>query len=475
MKIKQLTRRDFVASLAAATVLPACGSSSDGGANGSGGAAGAAGAAGAGGTGGSGGTGGTFAPGPEPASAWLPTGSEDSMAFAWGVQTGDALPTAILVSMRSLETTVTLTVMRGTDAGWEEVSSGDSFTADDGVVSLELEDLEPDTTYSIAFFAVDGSRRSRVARFRTAIPAGESRMVRFGATSCLGGANRPWPSLSQASASKYDFFLLLGDTIYADGFPTGGIVEAWKGALSTPGLCDVTASTSIIATWDDHEVDNNWSFAGLDPGRFDEALMRFRQGLPQRVGPGGTGIWRKLSWGSVVDVFVLDCRGERRDGNYISPEQMSWLKDALVESTATFKIVMNSVPITDFEEFAGSLLAEDRWQGFPAQRTELVSHVRNAGITGLLWVAGDFHIGGVGQIDPDGSPGDNQFEILAGPGGSAVAPFEALLPTSSPRLPAVVSAWNYVSFDADPVAGTLRARFIADDGSVIDDLMMQVT
>ncbi|HHH10769.1 MAG TPA: hypothetical protein ENK23_01660, partial [Sorangium sp.] len=197
-------------------------------------------------------------PGPEPAAPWSPPGDEDGAAFAWGVQTGDALPTAVMVSVRTLETSVSLTLVKGVADGWEEVTSGEVFVPVDGVVQLELSELNADTTYAIAFFAADTTRRSRVARFRTALTTGASRLLRFGATSCLGNANDPWPCMSFSTAEKLDFFLLLGDTIYADANPNQfDYVEKFKTALSLSGLQDTCAGTSIVATWDDHEIDNN--------------------------------------------------------------------------------------------------------------------------------------------------------------------------------------------------------------------------
>jgi alkaline phosphatase D len=421
------------------------------------------------GEGGAGGGMDPFESGPEPTEPWTPGGAEDPAAFAWGVQTGDAWPDAVVVSMRTLEPTVTLTVMRGVDSGWQEESSGQSFTPVDGVVQVELTQLSPDTTYSLAFYAEDGMRRSRPVRFRTALPAGESRVVRFGATSCLGNNNDPWPCLSQSVAERLDFFLLLGDTIYGDNNPDQfNYIEKFKTALSLSGLQDLTAGTSIVATWDDHEVDNNWSWddGGIDQ-KFDDAILAFRQALPQRDGDGTAAIWRKLSWGEAADLFVLDCRGERENGNYISPDQMTWLQQELSASTAAFKIILNSVPIFDFSgTVIGPFSQGDRWQGYPDQRDEILGHIRDQGITGVVWVSGDVHFGAIGQVDQSGGPGDQAWDVIVGPAGSLINPSSFALQTNA-RMPVVIRNHNWCLFEADPMAGTLTCRFIDDDGDVI--------
>lgn len=427
------------------------------------------GAAGSGGAGGAG-------PGPGPElDPWDAPGTLDTSAFPFGVQTGDATLAGVIVSVHSLETSVTLTLMRATDNGWTEVSSGETHLTEDGAVQLELSELAADTTYSFVFYASDGQRRSVVGRFRTALAPAGRRIVRFGSTSCLGG-NLPWQTLTHAASERLDFFMLLGDTIYADNAPN--VFEyrtKWDTALAVQGLSDLTASTSVIATWDDHEIDNNWSWSQSNiQSMFDEAIVEYRRALPQRLGPGGTRIWRKLSWGQTLDVFVLDCRGERKDGNYISPEQMSWLKQELSASTAVFKVVMNSVPIFDFTgTLVGNIQAEDRWQGFPAQRTELLEHIELAAVTGVLWVTGDFHIGGCGTISPAGEPGESSLEVLTGPGGSGINPAAGLVQPGG-RILAIVDTWNYALFEADPDAGSVVVSFVGDDGAVISSQTLQV-
>lgn len=417
----------------------------------------------------------TYTSGYEP-DPWQAAGQEDLTSFAWGLQTGDAHPDSIIVSLRSLEPTVKFHLVEGLETGWSEARVIAGPNPIDGVVQMQIDGLSADTTYSLAAYSADETRRSRVARFRTALPAGASRIIRFGATSGLGD-NEPWPNLSRAAEQRLDFFMLVGDTIYADNPPAMSMVDKWKHALSTQGLNDLTASTSMAATWDDHEVANNWSYdtAGMDgpDGLVQQGLRAYRQAIPQGQGPGGTGIWRKLSWGAAMDVLILDCRGERRDGNYISTEQMQWLKDQLLASTARFKVINNSVPITDFSAYFGSLGAADRWQGYPAQRTEIIDFIDQNNISGVMWVSGDLHVGGVGHISAAGEAGANQWEALTGPSGSPIT-IAASRINADERLPVVVKQWNYTLFSANPDDGTMQIQYIADDGDVIDEITLNL-
>ena len=204
------------------------------------------------------------------------------------------------------------------------------------------------STLAYALFA-EGSAASRspVARFRTAPSPDAGGTVVFGATSCLGPANRPWPSLAQAAAAELDFFALLGDTVYADGSRTLSEYRGvWHSALQVAGLRQLAAATSVIGVWDDHEIDNDWSTNSTTAAQRSAARLAFFEAIPKR-GKLDDALYYRTRYGP-VDVFALDCRSERvpEKGQYISQKQMDWLKDNLVSSTAPFKVILNSVPVS---------------------------------------------------------------------------------------------------------------------------------
>lgn len=404
-------------------------------------------------------------PEPEP---WSAPGSEDAAAFAWGVQSGDAGPDRVRLSVRTTEPAVRLVVVVADGSeGWLDERTIDDLVASDGVVQLSIDGLSADTAYSYVFTSADGARRSPVGRFRTALAADGLRNVRFAATSCLGGSNPGWASLSVAAAERFDFVALLGDTVYADGAVTLDEYRAvWGDALAQPAMRDLTASTSLVATWDDHEVVDNSSYYERPAEQHAAARQAFLEALPQSAGPDDP-LWRKLSWGATADVFVLDCRSERDGERYIGDAQMAWLKEGLRTSAARFKIVLNSVPITDMSAMMGDVSDEDRWQGYPAQREEILAHIVDNAIPGVLWLAGDFHFAMVSRIDPEGGVAADLHEVLCGPAGSRLNEVAPLFDENSTQYDDVLAAWNTTWFDLDPAAGTVRIRFVGDDGAVL--------
>jgi alkaline phosphatase D len=122
-----------------------------------------------------------------------------------------------------------------------------------------------------------------------------------------------------------------------------------------------------INQWDDHETHNNWWPGQIldDPNytekRVDVLSARAHQALfeylPIAERPGGTGhVYRKISYGPLLDVFVLDMRTYRDangpdnattdDQGILGTAQAEWLKRELAASKATWKIVAADMPLS---------------------------------------------------------------------------------------------------------------------------------
>ncbi len=413
-------------------------------------------------------------PTPAPPPLFELQGNVDYDSFPAGIQTADALPDAILVALRSPEPDIVLRLGRVEPTGEVLLAfESDVLLVPNGLLSLELTALEPDTRYQLYVMDPTGARRSELGRFRTALAPGDRRTMRIAVTSCLGRVGAPWQSMRLVGEQDPDLCLLLGDTVYADGASTLTDYRGfWDEALETVGLQSMSLATSFVATWDDHEVANNWSW-DQHGDLVAPALAAFRESIPQRAGPDPDRVYRSLRWGDAVELIVLDCRADRADGLYISEAQMAWLQDTLSTSTARFKLILNSVPIIDFTLWIGGLGADDRWQGYPAQRTELLTFIENAGLTGVLFLGGDLHLGAVARVSITGQPGDDLWEVMAGPGGSTINPMVLVPPVLTDQFDLLIAEWNTVLLDLDPQTGQVAVTFVNDAGDVIGERLLE--
>ena len=255
---------------------------------------------------------------------------------------------------------------------------------------IALERLAPDTEYFYRGVTAEGIR-GPIGRFRTA-PA-RVRPFRFAWSADMDAAHQPFALLDAVAALQPDFFLMLGDTIYAD-LPREQFAPTLRHyrAKHRENRADVAlqrllASTSVVATWDDHEVENN--FDRTHPA-LAAGLRAFREYWPAR--PNAV-LYRRFSWTPAVDVFVLDCRSYRSpaaDPNgpaktMLGAEQKRWLIRELKASTATFKFLVSSVPFL----LPG---AADEWAKYAAERDELLAFLRRERIRNVVILSGDFHV-----------------------------------------------------------------------------------
>lgn len=352
------------------------------------------------------------------------------------------------------------------DGSFIQVASSFVPREDGGFVHSSVEGLAADRRYCYNFVEVDFEGKtiaqSVVGKFKSAAAADVLKPVTLGAVSCINQKHHPVVLAHAALRNDLDGFLLLGDTSYNDSVATlQGYRDRWALNLGKEELIKLRQSTSVIATIDDHEIIDDFDPETIEPERLKAGLRAFFDHLPiRRNTEHPSRIWRKISFGKTVDLFVLDCRTERKPSTadsskpeYISLEQMRWLKAGLKNSTAAFKVIVNSVPISDFT----GILAKDRWQGYPLQREEILGFIDSKAIKGVLWVAGDFHFPSVGRIATEGR-GSTSIEVLAGPGAQKANPLGAGVWLSGQFDYSSLNN-NYVSLHFNPATMEVEVAF----------------
>jgi len=471
---KQITRRRFLASTTVATVGLAAGC-------GGGGTDADAGRADAGGeTDGGASDGGVADAGAQDAGAEdagapepvvPPEDTDEASTFGLGVSSGDVLPTAAILWTRYDGSMPLRAVAWEVDASGtylRQLPSMDVTPADGGYVHVEVTGLNPAARHRYAFFEMDGETRvgrSPIGRFRAALAETSMEPLIIAGVSCTSNG-RAKSTLERAGAREdLDLLLMTGDATYNDGAASvGEYRDKWDESMASAGWRAVRQGTSVLATWDDHEVDNNFNPESDDT---TNARQTFFEHLPlRRDGSEPDRIWKRMRWGLTAEIFVLDCRGERQPSTrgdadvYISRAQMDWLKNGLRDSPCVFKLIVNSVPIGDMPFPAEN----DRWEGYPTQREEILRFIDDEPITGVLWVAGDFHFASIGRVSGSGF-GSTQTEILVGPGAQTGNPASFLL--RGPQFDWSSMTNNYTTMELDPARSLIRVQWVDDDASVI--------
>lgn len=200
-----------------------------------------------------------------------------------------------------------------------------------------------------------------------------------------------------------DVMLWLGDTIYYrdDDFASAEQAPArmqgrWAVTRSFAPLQRLLRTGQHVAIWDDHDYGPNNS--NRDFALKATALELFRNywANPSYGLPGLAGIFTRVPLGD-VELFLLDDRYHRDEDAGAAPartmlgaEQLEWLKAALRDSRATFKLIAN-----------GSRMLSDRpspdtrggegWHNFPRERLAFFDWLAAERIDGVFFVSGDIH------------------------------------------------------------------------------------
>ena len=178
----------------------------------------------------------------------------------------------------------------------------------DGTAVIEIDRLAPDTEYFYRGVTADGAP-GPIGKFRTA-PA-RAKPFRFAWSGGMDAARRPFALLDAVTAFEPDFFLMLGDTIFADPatervLPSLGYYRAkHRENRADAALQRMLATTPVYAMWDDGEAEPgvDRTHPALTPAR-----GAFREYWPVRA---GGFLYRRFAWTPAVDVFLLDCRSYR--------------------------------------------------------------------------------------------------------------------------------------------------------------------
>lgn len=402
-----------------------------------------------------------------PAPAPTPSAPIGTPSFKHGVASGDPLADRVILWTRvsgiSGELAVEWELAR--DAAFARIvrRSGDGLdasqprstsAAQDYTVKIDARGLDAATTYFYRFRALGVT--SPVGRTKTAA-AGAAERLRLALVSCSNYATGYFNAYKVLAKRDVDAVLHVGDYFY-EGGGAGTLGRANLPAREIVSLADyrarhalyrsdadlqaMTAAHPLIAVWDDHESTNNSWIDGAGnhqpetegdwPTRKNASVTAYAEWMPIRLPEPGNPlkIWRRLPFGDLVDLFMLDTRLQRNfpeietsstgtesfnpERTMLGLDQRQWLMEGMKASTARWRVLgqqtmmsphRNSpdprfsplpyLPPEIAEELGlrpgGGNEGGDNWGAYGFERDLLMGFWRQEGIANNVVLSGDIH------------------------------------------------------------------------------------
>jgi len=343
--------------------------------------------------------------------------------------------------------------------------------ATDFTVHARVGGLRPGSEYFYRFATRGGS--SEVGRFRTARPADSREAVRIGFFSCQEYIAGYFAAHRDMARQDLDLVVCLGDYVYEQAFAgTGAVVQpvredrtAPDGEAQTleeyrrkyqlynadPDLRAMRRQFALLSVWDDHEVEDN--YADGRPGgaarnrrvpfeqRKANGYRAFFEHLP-RVIRADRRIYGRVPLG-VAELFLLDTRQYRDDQpcnptdrafsdpcpptttgdparTLLGAQQKGRLLGGLRASRAPWRVIANQVMITSLDTPPRNPLNTDSWDGYAAERRELVEAI-DAAPGDTTFITGDIHTYFAGDVTRTGRQAARGVDSDVPPDGAPVA------------------------------------------------------
>ena len=299
---------------------------------------------------------------------------------------------------------------------------------------FQLNNLEPATTY---FYAVETTDLAGVAKhgvrrgvFTTAPVADVAAPVRLAFINCQKFHTREQPEGFEVYESihklKPSFVVFTGDNVYYDSDRPRAVTPDlaryhWQRCYSLPRHVKLLSSVGTYWLKDDHDSHSDDAFPQrqkpiMGDFTFAEGLEIYRQQVPIDQP------YRTVRWGRDLQIWLMEGRDFRsansaadgQDKTIWGTEQKAWLKKTMLESTATWKLLLSPTP----------LVGPDRANkgdnhanvAFAHEGNELrqwfSQHIGNR----FFWVNGDRHWQ-YHSVDP--ATGVNEFSVGAASDGNA--------------------------------------------------------
>lgn len=397
--------------------------------------------------------------------AQAPAWAQQPTPFALGVASGEPWPDGFVIWTRltkeplapdglgGMDGPVEVRWQVAEDEGMRRIVRSGRTRADRALahsVHVELAGLKPGRDYFYRFTAL--GEQSRIGRARTApAPGAPLQSLRLAAASCAHYETGYFSAYRHMAAENPDLVLFLGDYIYeysytgerAKGRPRrhdqaedvadlAGYRRRYALHHADGDLQTLHAAAPCLATWDDHEVQNDYSGTWsqdtrIPPEAFERrrraAYQAFYEHMPLRrrsiPTPTNLRLYDRYRFGDLVELTMLDERQYRTqqpcplpdsrrghvaplscpdleagDRTMLGFEQERWLYEGFRNPKARWNVVAQQLLVAPLDQLTPDGAwgrHTEGWSGYGANRRRMIAAMDLARLKNAVFLGGDMH------------------------------------------------------------------------------------
>jgi alkaline phosphatase D len=332
---------------------------------------------------------------------------------------------------------------------------------------------------------------SRVGTFRTLPPADSNQPLRIGFYSCQSYEAGFFTAQGALAKEKdLDMVICLGDYIYEHHYYDGPAARVDQTGANKDGdvqtlaeyrdkyrfyqldqnLQDLHAAYPFVVIWDDHEVEDNYAGTQPDSASKDPANTENNNSYPRRVPFGERRkngykaffeamprmpmktdrIYGSMKLGNMAELFLTDerqyrdpqpcndvqvqnCPDDLQPGRtFLGSTQKSWVKSAVPASKAKWKLFASETMMMSLDAVPGQHANQDQWDGYSAEREEILTSFVDKKVDNLVVLSGDIHTFLAGNLFTNGETSGKPVgtELVGGSATSFGLPEELGIPSN---------------------------------------------
>jgi len=246
--------------------------------------------------------------------------------------------------------------------------------------------------------------------------------IAFG--SCFKPSKQDFAIFDAILMQDPDVFVFIGDNIYGDTHDMELLKKKWGELEAVEGFRELRESTTLLATWDDHDYGiNDGGKSYTKRGESAEIFLDFFQDPQNSPRRQREGVYGSYVFGPPTQrcqIILLDTRyfrdelppakGERKEGyigwyeptedsskTLLGEAQWTWLEEQL-QVPADIRIIASSIQVLAQEK------GMENWGNVPHEQERLFDLLKKYKADNTFFLSGDVHFAELSKKKIDGYP-----------------------------------------------------------------------